>query len=84
MRLNFGFVSTQAWGSTFDSFFITRSYSTGGVSANTLGNGSLTFSIGAVAGKNLNSNCAVSTVGDYWIAKEFKAVGKITTATTYS
>ena len=84
LRLQYGLTNTQAWGSTFDSFFITRSYSTGGVSANALGNGELVFQIGAVAGKNLNSNCTVNNIGDYWIAKEFKAVGKITTATTYS
>jgi titin len=84
LRLNYGFASTQAWGSTFDSFFITRSYNTGGVDANFLSSGSINFHIGAVAGKNLNSNCTVNNIGDYWIAKEFKAVGKITTATTYS
>jgi hypothetical protein len=84
LRLNYGFASTQVWGGTFDSFFVTRSFNTGGVDANFLNSGSINFHIGAVAGKNLNSNCSVNNIGDYWIAKEFKAVGKITTATTYS
>lgn len=84
LRLRYGFYDQQAWGGNFGSSYQTRTHNTGGVDANFFGTGSITFYIGAVAGKGMNSNCSFTTVGDYWIAKEFKAVGKITTATTYS
>jgi len=84
LRLKYGFYNANAWGGTWGSSWETRTHSTGGASAYFFGNGSITFTINAVAGKQLNSNCTVNYLGDYWLAKEFTATGKVTTATTYS
>ena len=84
LRLRYGFYDANAWGGTFGSAWGTRTHSTGGSSAYFFGNGSITFTINAVAGKQLNSNCTVNYLGDYWLVKEFTATGKVTTATTYS
>jgi hypothetical protein len=68
-------------GGNFTSSYSTRtiSISTGGSILN-----SYRFYVGAVSGKQMTSGCALSTVGDYWLADDLVLTGIECTATTYS
>jgi hypothetical protein len=83
LRWQYGLTSSNDFGANFSSSYSTRTHSTGTSRPADWG-GTLYFSIGAIAGKSFFNNCTISTTGDYWLAKEFVAYGKITTATTYS